>query len=103
MGITIVLEATRLKCNECEFLYTDDDPGEARAKLDPAFECECGNVFGKDDTDNGNNQCPDCHKFAPKSDPDEYAICEECNEAATFEEVYVITCACHSEEHEVYV
>lgn len=104
MSVTITLEAMRLKCDECDTVYTDDEPGDVRARLEPAYECgECGRVFGKEDSHNGGNQCPDCYRFAIISDPDEYAVCEECGTATTFEEVFVMTCACHDEEHEVYV
>ena len=103
MSITITLETTRLKCQSCDFLFTDDSPADVKARFDPAYECgNCGNVFTKDDTENGDHKCPECSRFAAKCDPDEYLACEECGAAAQFEEVYVITCVCHDEEHEVY-
>ena len=103
MSITITLEATRLKCCECGYVFTEDEPSEAKANFDPAYECRsCGAVFVADDTDNGDNRCPYCSLFAAKSDPDEYLACGNCGVAAQFEEVYVITCVCCDEEHEVY-
>lgn len=94
MSITITLEATRLKCQSCEHLMEDG------VEFDPAYECECGEIFTRNDSDNGKNQCPNCNRFAAKSD--DYHECPECGDAAEFEEVPVITCVCHDEEHEVY-
>lgn len=103
MSITITLEATRLKCTECGNLFVEEEPGEVRANAEPAYECgACGRTFTKDDTEDGDNRCPDCNKFASKMDPDEWFACPECGMANEGEEVHVITCVCHDEEHEVY-
>jgi len=37
MSITITLEATRLKCQSCDFLFTDDSPADVKARFDPAY------------------------------------------------------------------
>jgi rubredoxin len=101
MSITITLEATRLKCTECDHLFTEEEPGDVRANAEPAYECgNCGQTFTKDDSPSGNHQCPGCNKFASKMDPEWFA-CPECLAATEGEEVPVITCVCHDEEHEV--
>lgn len=98
MSITITLEATRRKCHGCDALLEED------AEVEQAYECgNCGTQFGRDDSPSGNHQCPDCNKFAAKMDPDEGGVCPECRMVNEVEEVYVITCVCHDEEHEVYV
>ena len=69
MGITITLEATRLKCTECDHVYKDEEPGEVRANAEPVYECgNCGEQFTKEDSPAGNHQCPGCNKFASKMD-----------------------------------
>lgn len=103
MSVTLILEATRLKCSSCDHLFTEEEPADVKAGFEPAYECgNCGETFVKDDTENGDNRCPSCSKFASKCDPDEYMACSECVSASQFEEVPVITCVCHDEEHEVY-
>ena len=103
MSITITLEATRLKCTECGHLFTEEEPGEVRANAEPVYECgACGQTFTQSDTENGDNRCPDCNKFASKMDPDEWFACSDCGMANEGEEVHVITCVCCDTEHEVY-
>jgi ssDNA-binding Zn-finger/Zn-ribbon topoisomerase 1 len=110
MSVTLTLEATHQKCQTCEALLGKD------AEIETAYECaNCGTRFGREESPSSNHQCPNCNKFAAKLDPNEGGICPECNEASTFEDVYVpsatngwrgstiITCVCHDEEHEVYV
>jgi hypothetical protein len=107
VSLTITLEAQRLKCLACENLY-DGEPDEDLERLPFAYECDnCGDIFSEQDSGAYHvmggakkNQCPSCNRFARKSD--DRRVCEHCGDAAEFEEVYVITCVCHDDEHEIY-
>lgn len=93
MSITITLEATRLKCPHCEHLF---ETGADEVELATAYECvNCGTIDEE-------RRCPDCNIFKAKA---EGGLCPECSEVIEDpdgEEVFVITCVCHDEEHEVY-
>lgn len=93
MSITVILEATRVKCPSCETLIDTDEN-----EIKKGYTCSsCG-------TTDEERRCPDCNIFKAKA---EYGICPECDEP--FEEdpeglrVPVITCGCHDEEHEVNI
>lgn len=91
MSITITLEDGNLrsKCPNCEYLFDSND-----VTLEPVYECgSCGNIDEE-------RRCSDCNLFKAKADG---GVCPECAEyVERLDDVYVITCVCCDEEHEVY-
>lgn len=88
MSVTLTLEATRIQCQQCQFILEDGD------ELEPAYECgTCGDI-------NDERRCDSCNRFKAKA---EGGICPSCLDYNEYvEHVPVITCTCHDEEHAVY-
>lgn len=72
-------------CGDCNAVVESDDAIDS-----PLYEC-C-ETFTRDDTDNGDNRCPQCNKFAAKvhSGP----TCPECNEGELTADTLVTCSAC---------
>jgi hypothetical protein len=91
MSIQITLEATRIKCPECDALLEED------VELERAYECSnCGQVDAE-------RRCDSCNLFKARADG---GLCPECDGHIWDPDdnmVPVITCGCHDEEHEVNV
>jgi len=91
VAITITLEATRIKCPNCDELLEED------VELGRAYECStCGQVDEE-------RRCDSCNLFKARA---EGGLCPECDEHIDDPDgnmVPVITCVCHDEEHEAYV
>lgn len=92
-------KVTVLVCNSCGTWWTEENLPETEA----LYECgNCGSVFSKSNGEGKGNRCPDCGKFAAKSDlpacPDcemggleeeQAYVCEECEEMFPEEKDYV--------------
>lgn len=71
--VRIILNAEEVKvCSGCNEVIEDGDEVTV-------YECnDCGTTFIRDDSaDGSSNRCPDCNKFAAKSDEVQSDCCQE--------------------------
>lgn len=66
----IIIEVEDVQvCSGCKAVLEEGD-------IEPVYECgDCGEEFTKDDSPNGNNQCPQCNKFAARKEDDGKSSC----------------------------
>ena len=65
---------TELYCSSCDKVVAEKDVSDV-----PRYECgDCGDTFSREEPSDGDsNRCPNCNKFAAKSD-DDARYCGEC-------------------------
>jgi len=78
------------QCQDCSAIKTEEGG--------PLYECgECGTLFNRSSSANGNHQCPNCNRFAQRIDDMSCAECEQFE----IKEVWAVECDCCEELHAI--
>jgi hypothetical protein len=103
MSITIILEATRFHCPNCDQLLDFDDPDQ---QLIPYWECPVCRETYTDDSPCWRHDSKDVTGTEIPTNEGAFMMCPACEMVVTEDPsscmVPVITCVCHDDEHEVY-